>query len=108
MTPTFNQQEDFDDKKYKFDELTKWFFGTIEDQFREDEKMHIFNNKTEKQNKNQKNKKPKYKTDLPCHGHDGKCQFCFHNNNGHYVHHVINDQEDEMPILVNQEDDIPD
>jgi hypothetical protein len=28
-------------KKYKFDESTEWFFGTIEDQFREDEKMHV-------------------------------------------------------------------
>ena len=33
LTPTFNQQEDFDDEKYKFDESTEWFFGTIDDQF---------------------------------------------------------------------------
>jgi len=33
LTPTFNQQEDFDDEKYKFDESAEWFFGTIDDQF---------------------------------------------------------------------------
>jgi hypothetical protein len=108
MTPVFDKQGDFDEEKFKFDKSTDWFFGTIGDQFQEDEKMHIFNSKTEKQNKNQNNKKPKYRAALTCHGHDGKYQCCFHNNNGHYFHHVINDQEDEMPILVNQDEDIPD
>jgi hypothetical protein len=103
MTPVFNNQEDFDDEKYKFDESTEWFFGTIGDQIREDEKMHIFNNKPEKQNKNQKNKKLKYKAALTCHG--GKYQCFSHNNDGH---HDIKNQEDDMPILVNQDEDIPD
>jgi hypothetical protein len=106
MTPVFNNPEDFDDEKYKFDESTEWFFGTIGDQIREDEKMHIFNNKPEKQNKNKKNKKPKYKAALTCHG--GKYQCFSHNNDGHYFHHDIKNQEDDMPILVNQDEDIPD
>jgi hypothetical protein len=45
MTPVFDKQGDFDEEKFKFDESTDWFFGTIGDQFQEDEKMHIFNNK---------------------------------------------------------------
>jgi len=61
LSPAFDKQEDFDEEKFKFDESTEWFFGTIGDQFHEDEKMHIFNTKKEKQNKNQKNKESKYK-----------------------------------------------
>ena len=99
MSPIFDKQEDFDDEKYKFDESTEWFFGTIEDQIREDEKMHVFNNKSEKQNKNKKNKKHEFTA-----GQDGKLPCFFHNNDGHYCHHFTNNQEDEMPALVNQDD----
>jgi len=99
LSPIFDKQEDFDDEKYKFDESTEWFFGTIEDQIREDEKMHVFNDKSEKQNKNKKNKKHEFTA-----GQDGKLPCFFCNNDGHYCHHFTNNQEDEMPALVNQDD----
>jgi hypothetical protein len=102
MILIFNNQEDYDDEKYKFDAATKWFFGIIEDQIHEDEKMHIYNNKTQKTNKNQQNKKTHNNFTLKT-AQGGRYQCNIHHNDGHYFYPLAENQDDDIPNLIDQD-----
>jgi hypothetical protein len=62
----------------------------------------IYNNKTQKPNKDQKNKKT-HKNFILKTAQGGRYQCNLHNNDGHYIYPIEENQDDDVPDLVDQD-----